>query len=70
MIISLQFGQLNFVAFVPVSMVRLQLVQMGACIVVVVLVAVLMVRFSFVNLDLYNEGLLIFAVFKMHLEGK
>ena len=69
MIISLQFGQLNFVALVPVSIVRLQQVQMGVCIVVVVLVAVI-VRFSFVNLDLYNEGLLIFAVLKMHLEGK
>jgi len=64
MVISPQFGQLNFVTFVPGGIVRLQLVQMGVCIMVVVLVAVLMLAFSFLNVDLYIEGLLIFAMLK------
>jgi len=45
MVISPQLGQLNFVAFVLGGMVRLQLVQMGVCIMVVVLVVLLMVGF-------------------------
>jgi len=61
MVISPQLGQLNFVAFEPGGMVRLQLVQIGVCRVVAILSEVLMVSFPFEG-SLYITGLLIFAV--------
>ena len=62
MVISPQLGHSNFVALVPRGIVRLQLVQIGVCIIAVVLVAVLMVTFSFFECTVYNERLLIFAM--------
>ena len=61
MVISPQFGQLNFVAFEPGGIVRLQLVQIGVCRVVEMLSEVLMVSLPFEG-SLYIAGLLIFAM--------
>jgi hypothetical protein len=67
MVISPQFGQLNFVAFEPGGIVRLQLVQIGVCRVVAILSEVLMVSFPFEG-SLYITGLLIFAVPDLHAQ--
>jgi len=61
-VISPQLGQSSFMAFSAGGIVWLQLLQMGVCIMVEVLVSVLMVVFSF-ECRVYIERLLISAMF-------